>query len=269
MPLLLLLGLYLSGLTRLWARAGIGRGVSVAVAGAHGGGLLVLFFALIWPLDAFAEWSLAAHMTQHMLLIAVAAPLLIVGRTGTVCLAGVPKRWIRRATAHLRRPLVARAAVALSGTGTATLLQTAVMWGWHLPAAMQLALAHDLVHYAMHASFLGAGLLFWWALLQSLRERRRGFGSGALALVGTMMQMGLLSALLTFAPAPRFEHYLGRTEALGLTALEDQQLAGLIMWVPSALPYLLGALLLMAAWLRRIERDDTYRVRRSGHEHPR
>jgi putative membrane protein len=144
----------------------------------------------------------------------------------------------------------------VAGTTTATLLQAGVMWGWHVPAAMQLALTNELVHYAMHASFLAAGLLFWLALLRSLRGPGAGFGAGAIALVGTMMHMGLLSALLTFSQLPRYPWYFDRAAALGLTPLEDQQLAGLIMWVPGGLPYLIGVLALMAAWLRRSERYD-------------
>jgi putative membrane protein len=138
----------------------------------------------------------------------------------------------------------------------AMMLQAAVMWGWHLPAAMEVALRSEPVHYLMHASFLLSGLLFWTALARSLHEPAPGAGAGALAIVGTMIQMGLLSALLTFAPEPRFAYYYDRAPLLGLTALEDQQLAGLIMWVPAALPYLLAGLALAAAWLRRAERKS-------------
>jgi len=107
----------------------------------------------------------------------------------------------------------------------------------------------------MHASFLVAGLLFWTALARSLYEPARGADAGALAIVGTMIQMGLLNAPLKFAPDPRCTCYYERAPQLGLTALEDQQLAGLIMWVPAALPYLIGGVALAAAWLRRAERQ--------------
>jgi len=81
-----------------------------------------------------------------------------------------------------------------------------------------------------------------------------GFFTGIVAVVGTMVQMGLLGALLTFAAVPRYPFYYERVTQLGLTPLEDQQLAGLVMWVPGAVPYLLGGLALMAVWLRRLER---------------
>jgi putative membrane protein len=258
---------YAAGLVRAWRRAGVGRGLRRWEAGAGVAGFVTLFFALVWPLDALGEWSLAVHMAQHMLLLAVAAPLLVLGRPLLVGLASLPRPATRRVARALKAPLNRRALQVATGTTAAALLQAAVMWGWHVPAAMDLALVNDAVHYAMHASFLGAGLVFWAALVRSLREPRAGFGAGAgaVALVGTMAQMGLLSALLTFAPTSRFGFYEGRAEMMGLTPLEDQQLAGLIMWVPSAVPYLLGAVLLMAAWLRRAEWQDE-RNRASPHD---
>jgi len=130
-----------------------------------------------------------------------------------------------------------------------------VMWGWHLPAVMDLTLRDDAVHWLMHASFLAVGLWFWGALLRGIRDPGAGAGSGAVAIIGSMMAMGLLGALLTFADAPRYPTYMARARHAGVSALEDQQLAGLIMWVPSALPYLIGGLVIAALWLRRSERQ--------------
>lgn len=266
-PLALAVFVYLAGLWRYWSRVGLGRGVPPRRAAAHAAGFLTLFLALVWPLDAFGEWSLAAHMTQHMLLLAVAPPLLLLGQPGVIWLSAARTFWPRASKTVSRRAhraLKAKGVTAIASTTVAALLQTAVMWGWHAPAAMQLALTNDPVHYAMHASFFAAGLLFWWTLLRSLREPRSGFTSGLIAILGTMGQMGLLSALLTFSLKAQYVFYLDRSVALGLEPLEDQQLAGLIMWVPGAIPYLIGGLVLMGAWLSRLEQRERRRERSAG-----
>ncbi len=259
LPLVTGVLMYTTGLTMYWRRAGPGHGIRVFEAGAFLAGVLVLSVALVWPLDVFGEWSLAMHMAQHMLLIAVAAPLLLLGRPGVVWLKALPAAWAGRVAWPLRVLKKRRAFAIFTGITAATLLQTGVMWGWHAPQAMQFALTNNLAHYAMHGSFLAAGFFFWWALLRALRDNSAGFGAGAIALVGTMAQMGLLSALLTFSQVPRYPWYFERSGALGLKPLEDQQLAGLIMWVPGAVPYLIGALWLMATWLLRSERSDARR----------
>jgi len=250
--LLLALVLYALGLRRRRSRDPI----AAARAAAFVAGWCVLSLATVWPLDAYAAWSLAAHMTQHMLLLAVAAPLLVLGRPGAVWLAALPTRAARGLVRPLRggAPTVWRA---LTTPVAATLLQAGVICGWHLPWAMAAALRSGPVHDLMHLSHLLAGVLFWTAVLHAPRGRR--IGAGPVAIVGAMMPMGMLGALLTFADEPRYPHYEARAPLLGLTALEDQQLAGLIMWVPAALPYLVGGLALAATWLRDAPPGDDTR----------
>lgn len=269
-PSLLLIAavLYAAGLAVLWRRAGFGRGVGIGRVAAFGAGLLLLAIALLGPPEEYAQVSLAAHMVQHMLLLAAVPPLLLAGRPGIVCgrlLQGVAgaSHLLPDIGSGLRSSLrVLRTSPRLvpvrSPLGAAA-LQALVLWGWHLPAAVALALADDLVHVVMHASFLAAGLLFWWTLLASLRTPLRmsgaGFGGGAVALLVTMVHMGLLSALLTFAPRPWYAAYAAQGSLPGgLSPLEDQQLAGVLMWVPSAVPYIVGVLLFTALWLRALER---------------
>jgi putative membrane protein len=261
--LVLMLGAYLIGLRRLW-RNGVGRGVSLAQALGFIGGWLLLGLALLWPLDAFGNWSLAAHMAQHMLLVGFVPPLLLLGLPLAVWMAALPSHRARTLAGPWRQPAPRRAWRVLAAPVLATALQAAVMWAWHLPAAMAAALRNDAIHYAMHASFLLAGVLFWAALLRSLREPRLGALAAMLAIVGTMIQMGLLGALLTFAETPRYAHYVERAPQLGLEPLADQQLAGLIMWVPSALPYLVGGVIVVAAWLARSEHHTASGERRQG-----
>lgn len=249
-PLLLVFVLYSLGLRQLW-RGGGGRGVSCIQAGSFiAGGALVL---ITWsgPLNRGAASSLAAHVAQHMVLMGAVPPLLLLGRPGVVTLGLLPTRTARALTAPLRKARRLQFWALLASPVTAMLVQSAVMWSWHLPAAMDLAIQNAGWHGVMHASFLATGLWFWAALLRSIRNPDAGAGSGALAIVGSMMAMGLLGALLTFADRPRYPVYAELAAQLGRSALGDQQLAGLIMWVPSALPYLIGGLIITALWLRR------------------
>ena len=248
-----LLALYLVGLARLWSRAGLGRGIARREVAAFAGGVVALFAALVWPLDAFGEWSLAAHMGQHMLLLALAPPLLLLGRPAAALAHAVPMR-VASATQRLFAPLQHAATSALA---PATAVHVAVMGLWHLPDATAAALAQEGLHWAMHASFLIAGLWFWAAMLHRMRDRETGIGAALVAVIVVMMQMGFVGALLTFAPRPLYAPYLQRAPALGLDALADQQLAGLIMWVPASVPYLVGGLWLLVAWMARLDRRSS------------
>lgn len=241
------------GLCRLW-RGGSGRGVSGLRACAFAAGWTVLALSLIGPLDRWAAASLAAHVSQHMLLMTVVPPLMLLGLPGVVLIGLLPSRAARVLTRPMNRWRQAGFWRRLSSLGGATLIQAAVMWGWHLPAAMALALHSDAVHWLMHLSFLAVGLWFWAALLHGVREPRYGAGMSAIAIVGSMISMGLLGALMTFADTPRYPTYIEHAQQFGYSALEDQQLAGLIMWVPSSLPYLMGGLAIVALWMRRSDR---------------
>lgn len=228
------------GLARLWSRAGFGRGIGRGAALSFGGGVAVLFLALVWPLDAFGEYSLAAHMGQHMLLLALAPPLLLAGQPIAMLAHALPRRWLRglRAAGHYTRTRL------VTELAAASLVHMLVMCVWHVPAATALALAHDGIHMAMHASFLAAGVWFWLALRRCLLDTR-GLWAALVALVGVMMLMGLLGGLLTFARRALYPIYVERAPQLGLDPLVDQQLAGLIMWVPACLPYITTGLWLM------------------------
>src|SRR5690606_23737616 len=248
-PLALFVALYLAGLRRLWRGGHVGRGISRAEGLAFAAGVVALLLATVWPFDALGEWSLAAHMAQHMLLLAVAPPLLLAARPRAALAAALPADWSRA----VHRVAQALAVAPLRSLATATMANVAVMWGWHMPAALELALASDAVHWLMHASFLAAGLWLWSLLWQRQRDDAAGGAlAGTVAIVVVMMQMGLLGALLTFSRRSLFPFYAARAPQLGLDVLADQQLAGLIMWVPSSLPYLVGAIWLLAREFGRV-----------------
>jgi len=126
---------------------------------------------------------------------------------------------------------------------------------WHVPAAIAVALSDPLLHFAMHLAFILAGLWFWIAVWQRLREPQVGAGAGLVTLMAVTMVMGFTGALLTFAPRILYPAYALRAPQIGLDPLADQQLAGLLMWVPSCLPYLAGALWLLLYGFQRLQRS--------------
>lgn len=239
-PMLLAMALYLRGILVLRAK-GAARQVlrPIAVAGFCAGA--ALFLALVWPLDALGETSFAAHMGQHMMLIAVAAPLFALAQPAPVLLAALPASW-RRVNASLGGlyavlRFLARPPLAFAIHG-------ALVWVWHAPLLFELALHWRWLHVLEHLAFFGSALLFWFAMRNAARD-----GSAALWVLGTLMHTGLLGALITFAPRLLYPIY-GQAANTGLTPMEDQQLAGLLMWVPGSACYLAAGVWLAAAWLR-------------------
>ncbi|HUF34570.1 MAG TPA: cytochrome c oxidase assembly protein [Gemmatimonadales bacterium] len=257
---LVLLGLggaalaYAAGLARLWRRAGRGRGIRRREAAAFAGGMLALGAALVSPVDALGGALFSAHMLQHLLLVLVAAPLLVLGRTERALLWSLPAGGRRRLGRWwLGAPRVRAAWRALAHPLTVWLLHAAALWLWHAAVLYEAALRNDLIHGLEHASFLGTALLFWWVAIP--RDRRpAGYPVGIALLFTTMMHSGVLGALITFAETPWYPAHAEGARLWGLTLLEDQQLAGLVMWVPAGIVYVLGAAGLLYAWLERGER---------------
>jgi putative membrane protein len=240
--------LYVTGLRALWRSAGTGRGIRRWEAAAFAGGWLILALALMSPLHELGGVLFSAHMVQHELLMALAAPLLVLGRPVVVWLWAVPLSWRRRLGGWAGIPPVQRVWGLLTVPIVAWIIQALAIWLWHVPSLFQATLNSELVHTAQHLSFLGSALLFWWALMQT-REGRLGRPAAVLYLFTTAVHTSLLGALLTFSSRvwyPLYQH----TSLYGLTPLEDQQLAGLIMWVPAGLAYLFAALAITATWLQ-------------------
>jgi putative membrane protein len=217
-------------------------------------GLGVLAVALVSPLDALASERFAAHMIQHLLLILVAAPLVVSGRPATVMLGAVPpgrRRALHRATstgacrsltAVLAHPVVVWA------------LGTAVLWAWHLPALYELALRSNAVHAAEHATFFGTAALFWWLVIGAGRRRGPVDRPTALALTfATALAGSALGAVLTFAAAPLYPLQAARAAAAGVPPLEDQQLAGVLMWIPPGVVYLVTMVTLLYRWFAELD----------------
>jgi putative membrane protein len=239
-------GLYAIGLARLWRKAAIGRGIARGEAARFALGWIALAAALLSPLDALGGVLFSAHMVQHELLMVVAAPLLVLGRPLEAWTWALPLRARRVLSdvAHVR-PLQAAWRAITEPLG-AWALHALALWAWHIPLLFQRALENEGVHVLQHASFLGSALLFWWSVLG--RGARRD-GIAVASLFTTMLHTGALGALLTFAPTVWYPHYVLGPGAHGLDPLEDQQLGGLVMWVPAGIAYIAAALAIVARWL--------------------
>ena len=231
---------YARGVRRLWHAAAVGRGIARWRVACFGGGIVALGLALLSPVDAVATALFAVHMTQHMLLVVVAAPLLLAGDLGlaTLWALNVPAR--RRATAWWRRarwlPAIWRA---LRLPFVAWTLHVGALWLWHLPTLYGAALRDERVHVAEHAVFFLTALLFWYPVVERARSRYR-VGVTVLYLFAAALQCTILGAAIAFARHPWYVEHYATTAAWGLTPLEDQQFAGLIMWIPASLAYLVA-----------------------------
>jgi len=222
---------------------------------AFGAGIAVLFVALISPLDALDDQLFSAHMVQHMALMLIAPPLLVWGRPATAWLWAFPlpaRRGIGRF--WMGAPGVQGSIRALMAPLAVWVLSSFALWFWHLPGPYGWALVNEWVHTLEHSCFFLTSLAFWSLVLAPYGRRQLDYGS-SLLFVGTLgMQMGLLGAVLTFAARPVYLGHASTTAAWGLTPLEDQQLAGLIMWVPASFVYLGAMAVLFVAWLHDAER---------------
>ena len=248
LPLALSAGLYAQGVSNLWTRAGWGRGIRVSRVLAFAAGWLLLGAAVVSPLHAMGEELLTAHMIEHELLMIAAAPLLAFSRPIGALLWALPRSPRQRliAAAHFR-PL-ARGWHCLTAPFAATVLHGAAIWMWHAPPLFEAAVVAPALHRLQHLSFLASALLFWWALA---RLPKREYGLGAAQLFLTMVHTGLLGALLTLSPRVLYPLQSEHAALWGLRPIEDQQLAGLVMWVPAGVVYLGAALAMIGLWLAR------------------
>lgn len=236
--LLLAAGLYTAGSALLWRSAHRGAGVSEGRAACYFAGIAVLGGALAAPLDALGARLFSVHMVQHEMLMLGAAPLLVAGRPLPVFLWAFPARARLRIGAFVRMASMQGAWRALVRPFCAWSLHAVVLWAWHIPRLFQAGLESGTMHAWQHASFLASALLFWSSL--SGTAARGGHGTVVLSLFTTAIHTGILGALLTFSSHAWYSVYAGKAVAWGLTPLEDQQLGGLIMWVPAGFLFVLA-----------------------------
>ena len=241
---------YGRGARQLWRAAGPGRGISRGRLACFFGGLGCLFVALVSPLDALSAALFSAHMLQHLLLVALAAPLVVLGRPLLAVAWAVPSSQRRHLRRVLRAPVLRAVVDVATRPMVALALHAAALWLWHMPAFYEAALRSELVHWLEHASFFGTSVLLWHVLLGSALDP----GLRILYLFASATQSAVLGALLTLAPTAWYTAHDAGARAWGLDLLEDQQLAGLIMWIPGGVIYLAAALVAFAGWLGQSER---------------
>ena len=250
-PLTLAALLFAIGWVRLRRRSGAGRAALGKRALLFAAGWLVLAGALVSPLHEAGERSFALHMAEHELLMLAAAPLLVLSEPLAVMLWAA-RAGVRRTLGSVAtKPPIGPLWHALTQPVVATLLQAAALWLWHMPTLFDRALASPGWHVAQHLSFLVSALLFWSAMLHR-RTRSEGWLVAALCLFATSLISGALGAVMALSQSPWYAAYarLGMAP-FGLTPAEDQQMAGLLMWIPGGLVHAGAALAVVGAALAK------------------
>jgi PQQ-dependent catabolism-associated beta-propeller protein len=241
---------YAAGLWRVWQASSAGRSQHLKQAALFGSGWAVIAASLLSPLHALGGRSFTAHMIEHELLMLLAAPLIAWSRPLGILLWIFP-RGGRQALGRVgHRRWFSHGWQALSSPLGASIVQAIALWLWHAPAFFNRALVSEGWHAAQHISLVFSALLFWWAMSRAADERKHGVA--AFWLFFTSLHSGLLGALMSFAVSPWYARYveLGMAGTFGMTPLEDQQLAGLIMWIPGGAIHAAVALWYLHRWLR-------------------
>jgi putative membrane protein len=210
-----------------------------------GSGLLGL--AAVSPLHSYGERLFVLHMVEHEIILVLAAPMLVGSRPLGCLLWGIPHDMRLRLVALGRTPVFATLWRALTEPVTATTLHALAVWAWHMPTLYNMALESVAMHRLQHTLFLFTALLFWWAMLNARSRRREGLA--IILLFITSLHGAVLGILLTLSSTIWYPRQGGLAAEFCLTPLEDQQLAGLIMWVPAGVVYLGVAMVLAGRWI--------------------
>ena len=248
--------LYLRGAGR---RRDAGRGQPRRTA-AFLAGVVTVLAAVAGPIPVLSGQLLWIHMIQHLLMVVIAAPLIALGAPVTtvrLALHRSPRHALAvgsRASRRMRRRLGG-----LPPLVVATVAHLVVLWIWHAPPLYDLAVRNDVVHAFEHAAFLGTAIWVWAEVVATARRSRRLQALATLCLGVLIAQGGVLGALLTFAGRSLYEVYTG---AGAFTALEDQQFAGVLMWVPPGFIYAVVAVRRFIAWIETGEAELTAREAR-------
>ena len=245
-PLLMAAVLYGVGITKMLRRTTRRRSLLRQLLWfALGWGSLVI--ALDSPLHELGEQLFWVHMTQHEILMLISAPLLILGQPLIVFLWAFPGAWREAAASVGRLEIFRKSWEIASAPLSAWMVSALALWIWHVPFLFDQTLRSDWIHAAQHTTFLGTALIFWWPLVN--RTPSLGYGAGLVYVFTTILHTSVLGALLTFAPRPWYSSYVATAPAWHLSALEDQQIGGLIMWIPAGTLLLIVALVLLVRWM--------------------
>jgi putative membrane protein len=256
-PLAVTAVLYVAGVVRIYRRNRHSPAISRWRVAAFAAGWLALALALVSPLHKLGSALFSAHMTQHEILMVIAAPLLAIGKPLIAFLFALPMAWREHLGRVTAAPTFRRGWLWLTGPLVVWGLHGLTLWVWHLPSLYQATLDNEGIHALQHISFLGTALLFWWTLIEG-RYGRLGYGAALIYVFTTALHSSVLGALITFTQQLWYPIYSGRTTVWHLTAVEDQQLGGLIMWIPSGTVFIVVGLAMLAAWLGESERRQKF-----------
>jgi putative membrane protein len=237
---------YFAGQRRMARRGAATRGFERV---AFWCGWAVMLTAVLPPLDRLALERFSAHMLQHELLMLVGVPLMIAGRPIATWLWGVPGALRRPAARVCQGAPIGGLWRTLTMPVVAWALHGVTVWVWHVPRLYELAVRNEGVHAVQHAMFVITSVLFWWGLVYG-RYGRAGYGASVFYVFTTVIHTGLLGAVFTLLDIPLYSIYAERAP----DPLADQQLAGLVMWVPAGLILTIVGIGLFAAWLGEAER---------------
>jgi cytochrome c oxidase assembly factor CtaG len=244
-PLLAFGGLYAIGALRLSWRQRLRGGTRSWQELAYLAGWFSLAAALVSPLHWLGERLFTFHMIEHEIIMAVSAPLIVIARPVGTLLWSLPRRARLDVGRFMRHPTTRAAWNWLSAGRNATLLHGVAIWAWHAPVLFDAAVADPLLHRLQHLSFFATAVLFWWSVF-----RRSETGVAAWHVFITMLHTSVLGALMALAPRVLYQQQTAAAASWGLTPLEDQQLAGIVMWVPAGTIYAGAALALIAIWIK-------------------
>jgi putative membrane protein len=248
LPLAILLGIYVAGAVR--------RGQIYLLRWRHAAffaGWLSLFLALASPIHELGEQLFSAHMLQHEIMILVSAPLIAASHPSPTCLWAFAPRGRAGIGAWVHRVEQMRTVRFLTAPLMAWLMEAIALWVWHIPVLYQATLQSEWIHAAQHLSFFFTAVVFWSALY-GVGRSAMSYGAGTFYVFGTAVHCSALGGLLTFSTVLWYPVYAETTARWGFTPLEDQQLGGVIMWVPSAIVFIIVALALFAIWLSESDR---------------
>lgn len=217
-------------------------------------GVIVLLLALVSPLDTLSDdYLFSAHMVQHILLILVVPPFLLLGIPREMAQKAMRYSWVQRAEAVLSKPVLAWS------------LGVGVMWLWHWPPLYNAAVANEQIHIVEHLSFLVGATIFWWPVISPIEELRLEPLVAVAYTFAACSAHSVLAIILTFAPLGHYPAYINPADPYGIlpiirgrwgiTAAVDQQWGGLVMWVPACMVFLTFILVTLARWYRLPERD--------------
>lgn len=210
-----------------------------------GAGILTILVALVSPLDSLGDQLMVMHMVQHMLLLDVAPILLILGLT---------KGLLRPVTKRLNT--IERRAGFFAHPAFAVLAYVGILWLWHIPAMYDRAQGNATVHALEHLCFFSVGALYWWHVLSPIRGRMRLRGMGPIAYMSsTKLLVGLLGVAIAFSPQIIYTFYAHKPDYWGLTPLQDQSMAGLVMALEQSIVMGIALVVLFVQMLAESERE--------------